>query len=165
MPSENNRYQTNHLQQTANRSNGDSSSARLLANEKIRGTDNNRQKQIAGSGGYFRKMNGKGFNRVKKNVLVIMDSNQKFINFRQLFRQHGSATVERIYTLNQAIQVVKEEEWKGPHPTDIILHVGTNDIDHYRAGHIMDLTVELVDEMKKCFPQAVLHVSELIPRA
>ena len=77
------------------------------------------QDNKAGGSGNFKKVVGKGYIRPrgqqdkKKHVLVIMDSNQKYINFKQLFRQHGSATVERIYHLEKAIELLKEGEWEG----------------------------------------------------
>ena len=61
--------------------------------------------------------------------------------------------------------MLREREWEGSHPTDVILHVGTNDIDIYSSEIIMDMTVEVVESIGNRFPQATIHASEMIPRA
>ena len=52
----------------------------------------------------------------------------------------------------------------GEHPTDIVLHVGTNNIDKNNADQILQMMIELVESAQSKFPEAIIHLSEILPR-
>ena len=95
-----------------------------------------------------------------------MDSNQKHINFLKLFGKHKTKVwTRRIYTLKQALDWFDTtEQQPRVGPTDIVIHLGTNNIDRCSPEQIVSMINELIEAASQSFPQAKVHVSELLPR-
>ena len=99
-----------------------------------------------------------------KQVLTYIDSNAKHINLYKLFHKQRVNT-RRCYTLQQAIDRFNNElPVEGQEPTDIVLHVGTNNLDHDSPQEIVRLMNEFVQCVKNKFPKATIHISEILPR-
>ena len=49
-------------------------------------------------------------------------------------------------------------------PTDIVIHLGTNNIDRCSPEQIVSMINELIEAASQSFPQAKVHVSEILPR-
>ena len=64
--------------------------------------------------------------------------------------------------MEQAIDRFNQEQ--GEQPTDVVLHVGTNNLDNQEPEEVL----KLIEEFHKCVemkhPQALLHISEMLPR-
>ena len=66
----------------------------------------------------------------KRNIYIIMDSNRKFINFKELLLTEEEETnpiVAPCRNIKRAEEIVKINQIDSPH--QIILHIGINDID------------------------------------
>ena len=89
---------------------------------------------------------------------------KQHINLYKLFHKQQVNT-RRFYTLQQAIDRFNNElPVQGQEPTDIVLHVGTNKLDHDSPQEIVRLMNEFVQCVKNKFPKATIHISEILPR-
>ena len=62
----------------------------------------------------------------RPKIAIYMDSNSKFINFHKLFPNH-QIIFSRCGTIQSARETITRQRLYGV--TDVILHVGTNDIE------------------------------------
>ena len=96
----------------------------------------------------------------KPKLTVVMDSNRKSIDFRQLFPNFDvqvlpSGTIE---WARRAIQKINS-------PDVVILHMGTNDLDNGLSGdECAKGLMDLASELRSSHPNAVVHISNLLPR-
>ena len=99
-----------------------------------------------------------------KNIVAYMDSNSKYINLPKLLKVgRNKVQMKRTYAVEQAIDRFNQDEEQHP-PTDVVLHVGTNNLDKQQPNEV----IRLIEEFRHCvalkYPKARLHISEILPR-
>ena len=101
----------------------------------------------------------------KKDVRILMDSNRKHIDFSKLFPKAARVVVYECGTIPSATSKVRRMD-PNDSPTDIVLHIGTNDSDDVSisAGTNAEKLTDLANEAASKFPNALIHLSELTPR-
>ena len=101
--------------------------------------------------------------RSARRVVVMMDSNRANIDFRRLFGSDNTQTVpcKNIVDANHQLQrgLGHQEE-----PTDIVVHVGTNDLDIHNAEAVAEGLNKFVLNVKSKHQSSKIHVSLLLPR-
>ena len=96
----------------------------------------------------------------KRRIAVIMDSNSKFINFHKLFEE-DSVQVLRAGTIERAREALKS--FKLYNPTDIMIHLGTNDIDTNESIHVARNILSFAEEIQSKH-ECKVFISPLTPR-
>ena len=95
------------------------------------------------------------------NIIMCMDSNRKFINFRKLWTLDGSKRL-RTSTLKTVKTFIHNE--KSSDVKYFFISVGTNDIDTKDPEVILDEYIEIVDLLRAKYPGIQIIVNELPPR-
>ena len=97
-------------------------------------------------------------------IAVLIDSNRNNIDFRKLFGSAKTETIpcKNIPDANHQMQrgIMKKDE----EPTDIIIHVGTNDLDIHKPEAVADGLSNLVLQAKRNYKSAKIHLSLLLTR-
>ena len=95
----------------------------------------------------------------KIDVLVLMDSNRKFINFDNLF-VNEKVQVIACGNVKYATQYVSHRDFVVP--KSVYIHLGTNDLNRMSPGDYLHALSELVNMLSS--KGSVVFVSELLPR-
>ena len=95
----------------------------------------------------------------KREISILIDSNRKNIDFRRLF-PGAKVNVIPSGTLEWARTAVGKGIGS---PTDVILHVGTNDIDSIPGDQFAEEVVTLSSDIQKLH-RCNVYVSEVLPR-
>ena len=98
--------------------------------------------------------------REKRKIGIYMDSNSRYINFHKLFPT-DAVNFSRCGTVSSARNRVAREELRGP--TDIILHLGTNDIETQTPEQVAHDLIHFAEELSQTH-KCNIHVSALPPR-
>ncbi|XP_058644179.1 uncharacterized protein LOC131547540 isoform X2 [Onychostoma macrolepis] len=93
------------------------------------------------------------------DVLLLMDSNGKFLDPKKLF-PHQKVTAKRCSTTGHAHQIIRD--FTG-HPSCIIIHTGTNDL-HSLRNSTSDAVRKMAEVTSKKFPESRIIISTLLPR-
>ena len=102
--------------------------------------------------------------RPNKNIVVVMDSNRRHINFHKLFEEVGVVRVIPCGSVS-----IAEEKLLGPQKphldevTDIILHIGVNDVDGMSPDQLSNRLMELSSNVSANYKCRV-HISQITPR-
>ena len=100
----------------------------------------------------------------KKHIYVIMDSNRKFINFKELLEIKGTITNPIVIpcgNIKKAKEFLESNKIRNPHK--IIIHLGVNDIDIPDSNDIAFQLKTLGEAYQLKYNCDVL-LSEIIPR-
>ena len=97
----------------------------------------------------------------KKEVVFLIDSNRQNIDFHQLFPDAAKVTVIPCSYISAANH--KLQQGLLGTPTDIVLHVGTNDMDTMAPESLADSLQRLAAAAKNKY-KCKVHVSLLTPR-
>ena len=93
----------------------------------------------------------------------MMDSNRVNIDFRRLFGSESTHTIpcRNIVDANHQLQrgLSNQED-----PTDIVIHVGTNDLDILGPEIVAESINKLVSNAKSKYSSSRIHASLLLPR-
>ena len=102
-------------------------------------------------------------NRNSNDVDIIMciDSNRKFINFRKLWTLKGT---KRRRSGNLASVKMAIEREKATNVKYFLISVGTNDIDEKDPSSILDEYVEIVELLRRKYPAISIIINQLPPR-
>ena len=102
-------------------------------------------------------------NQQNARIAVLIHSNRNNIDFRKLF---GSANTETIPCKNipDANYQIQRGVMKIEDPTNIIIHVGTNDLDIHKPEAVADGLSSLVMQAKRRYNSAKIHLLLLLPR-
>ncbi len=92
-------------------------------------------------------------------VLLLMDSNGKFLDPQKLF-PHQNVTAKRCSTTGHAHQIIRD--FTG-YPSCIIIHTGTNDL-HSLRNSTSDAVRKMAEITSKKFPESRIIISTLLPR-
>ncbi len=92
-------------------------------------------------------------------VLLLMDSNGKFLDPQKLF-PHQKVTAKRCSTTGHAHQIIRD--FTG-HPSCIIIHTGTNDL-HSLRNSTSEAVRKMAEITSKKFPESKIIISTLLPR-
>ena len=106
--------------------------------------------------------NNEGQQTTDRRIVMLMDSNRKNIDFTRLFPR---ADVEvracsSIPAANKMLQMGFQQQ----SPTDIIIHVGTNDLDVMSAEAVSEGLQNLAVNASQKYRSARVHISTLLPR-
>ena len=105
-------------------------------------------------------------NQQKENIYIIMDSNRKFINFRDLLqeetRQENSVIVIPCGNIKKAENILQTSEII-VNPKKILIHVGINDIDN-KDGKVVALDLKHLAEAYQDKFQCDVYISDITPR-
>ncbi|XP_048015835.1 uncharacterized protein LOC125248181 isoform X1 [Megalobrama amblycephala] len=93
------------------------------------------------------------------DVLLLMDSNGKFLDPQKLF-PHQKVTAKRCSTTGHAQQIIRD--FTG-HPLCVIIHTGTNDL-HSLCNNTADAVRKIAETASKKFPESRIIISTLLPR-
>ena len=94
----------------------------------------------------------------KQNVAFLIDSNRANIDFHKLFPVADVKACSNVPSANFALQ----RGFDAP-PTDILLHVGTNDVESYSAEAVAQSIANVAKSAHEKF-ECRVHVSKLLPR-
>ena len=109
---------------------------------------------------YPRRMQDEPAQPQQKKIAIFMDSNRRHIDFHSLF-PNDKVTVCPSGTVHQAKGNCGRLGLKDP--TDIILHVGTNDIETESPKQVAEQVTQFAVELEERF-RCNIHVSLLPPR-
>ena len=85
----------------------------------------------------------------KRNIYIIMDSDRKFINFKELLlteQEETNPVVISCGNIKRAEEILKTNQIDSPH--QIILHIGINDIDTQDTSDIAVKIATLAEAYK-----------------
>ena len=95
-----------------------------------------------------------------QNIAIIMDSNRRDINFNKLF-PNAKVNIYPCGTAKWARKLVEETDFKNP--SDVIFHLGTNDLETLSPSHFVEdikQVASIVETKYKC----KVFISEILPR-
>ena len=99
-------------------------------------------------------------NSQQAEVVILIDSNGKFIDEKRLFPKHKAVKM-RCQNTKKALELLNEETIGKP--SHIIIHTGTNDIQSQQEK--VDKSINaVIDKASATFPQARVVISSLLPR-
>ncbi|KAG5831809.1 hypothetical protein ANANG_G00283320, partial [Anguilla anguilla] len=91
---------------------------------------------------------------------ILIDSNGKFLNHRQLFPHHSVGKFWCPHT-DSALQLLCHERLGDP--DNIIIHTGTNDLRH-KGQNVPEAVIKVAEKAQREFPRAKITISTLLPR-
>ena len=97
-------------------------------------------------------------NSRNQNIVILMDSNRKFIDFRELLsneKEDGGQTRGKAETLMNSPKIMD--------PSKILIHVGVNDIDDQYPEDIANNLVSIAKKFQEKFTCKV-YLSDITPR-
>ncbi|XP_049423372.1 uncharacterized protein LOC125883192 [Epinephelus fuscoguttatus] len=97
--------------------------------------------------------------REKTDIVLLIDSNGKFLNQKKLFPTHKVAKIWCPNT-HHAIDLLSEERLGSP--SHIIIHTGTNDLEP--AGEVSESLKRVTEKASTTFPNSRVVISTLLPR-
>ena len=110
--------------------------------------------------GYTRVRNGKKWS---SDIIVIMDSNRKFLEPEKLFPNKKS-TILRCGNISSLNRIVEDPYFYNAE--SIVVHVGVNDIEsNTDADVIADSLLTATAKLKSKFPTTNIFLSEITPRS
>ena len=99
--------------------------------------------------------------QIKTDVLLLMDSNRKFIHPSQIFGVRRT-TIIKTSTAAEILGIMSCIDASKVH--HIIISTGTNDTDKNEVGDIVHDLFHAAEEIQLLYPDADVHLSELLPR-
>ena len=126
------------------------------------GEQGNRNKRSSGadsSASNSSRQNGDA----KKKIVVLIDSNRNNIDFHDLFPDAAGVEVKACSNIPSAHNTVQRAAF-GCDPTDVIIHVGTNDSDVGTPQGVADSLCRLANAAARS-TGARVHLSQLTPRS
>ena len=100
--------------------------------------------------------------RGRAKIVVLMDSNRNNIDFHALFPNAAEVVVKQCSNIPSAHNEIQRGRF-GCDPTDVIIHVGTNDSDVGTPQGVADSLCRLA-EVAASSTGAMVHLSQLTPR-
>lgn len=99
------------------------------------------------------------------HVVILSDSNGKFIDTDRICKGSSrTANIIRCYTVAQAQDVVNSHSFT-PDPEEIIIHTGTNDLEHSQSNDEISKQIsDLLINASNTFPNTTIYYSLLLPR-
>lgn len=97
---------------------------------------------------------------IQAEIVILMDSNGKFINEKQLFPNHKSLKLWCPNTESALQQLNKE---KLGDPSHIIIHVGTNDL-RTQQERVAQTVTQVATKATQTFPTSKIIISTILPR-
>ena len=97
----------------------------------------------------------------ERDLLICMDSNSKYINFRKLWTTRNSER-KRCYTLAQLHQVILNSDIKTLH--HILINIGVNDTDTKSGVDVFEEIKDNIGLIKRKYPDIKIILCELTPR-
>lgn len=94
------------------------------------------------------------------DIVLLIDSNGKFINMRKLFPNHHAIKVW-CPTTQKALELLSETQLGSP--SHILIHTGTNDLRTQQDG-VVDSLRAVIQKASDTFPQSKIVISTLLPR-
>lgn len=95
------------------------------------------------------------------DVIILMDSNRKFINTKQLYPGKKTSIIQ-CATLDKAKMILQNPKFATPQV--IILHVGVNDVESSSVAVICNKFKECIDVISRSYPRTKIIISEVTPR-
>ena len=99
--------------------------------------------------------------KANRKIVVLIDSNRKNINFKSLFNNEDEVIVSPTSNAISANRQV--QEGFSFQPSDVVLHVGTNDLELSTPQGVADNMCKLAETAQEKFGCRV-HLSQLPPR-
>ncbi|KAJ8377831.1 hypothetical protein AAFF_G00251500 [Aldrovandia affinis] len=97
--------------------------------------------------------------RKPPKTAILMDSNGKFLNHRELFPRHSVGKFWCPHT-DKALQLLCHTHLGDP--DNIIIHTGTNDL-RYKGEKVAEAVVKVAIKAHREFPRANITISTLLP--
>ena len=96
------------------------------------------------------------------DLLICMDSNKRYINFRKLWTLNGTERkfLGNLHELRTAI--LNENHIK--ELKHLLIHVGVNDLDTKPGMQVFEELCEIIGEIRKKYPGIIIILSEITPR-
>lgn len=97
----------------------------------------------------------------KEEIIILMDSNGKYINTKKLCK---NKTTKRIvcFTADKAKDIVEKPHFEDP--KQILIHVGTNDMEQLSNADCIKSLSNLISDTSKKFPNTKVFYSNLLAR-
>lgn len=94
-------------------------------------------------------------------IVLLCDSNGKFINMRRLFPSSKAVKIKtpRTSSALENIQKIKAKNLK-----QLVIHTGTNDFMPSKDNSVVNKITEVVIQARKTFPKTQISVSTILPR-
>ena len=104
--------------------------------------------------------------KIESEIILLVDSNGAKVDPERLSRE---AKCQKIFTptwshVKDLIKKLKKSQSNFQNVKQIWTHIGTNDTDSNEPLEIIINIEETLGEVKKLFPEAIIHVSKIIPR-
>ena len=96
-----------------------------------------------------------------KSLVVLMDSNRRFINTDKLWRD---CEMVPCYHIKEAKELINKISTSQDSPKAILIHTGVNDIEDTSPQELFKQIKDLVHEFQSILPNTKLILSELTPR-
>ena len=95
------------------------------------------------------------------DLIILMDSNGKEIITQKLYPNYSVKKVPCM-TIDKCFQIMNESRFKNE-PKIVLLHFGTNDIEHHDQETVTDDLVEIINLICRRLPLSKIIVSALLP--
>ena len=96
------------------------------------------------------------------DLVILMDSNGKEIITQKLYPNYSVKKVPCM-TIDKCFQIMNESKFK-KEPKIVLLHFGTNDIEHNDQETVTDDLVEITNLICRRLPLSKIIISALLPR-
>ena len=96
------------------------------------------------------------------DLVIVMDSNGKEIITQKLYPNYSVKKVSCM-TIDKCFQIMNDSRFK-KEPKIVLLHFGTNDIEHNDQETVTDDLVELINLICRRVPLSKIIISALLPR-
>ena len=101
-----------------------------------------------------------GGRKINSDLVLLMDSNKKWIDMRQFWRAGGD--IVDSYTTNQLEQNI--EDYDLSNARHIIISVGTNDVDRQKPDAVAGNLIRIATKLKDKYKKSNIYINQLPPR-
>jgi hypothetical protein len=112
---------------------------------------------------HYSYMNEPKNTNIHADIIILMDSNRKFINAKKLSPSGSKSLILKCGNLDSAKDILQFPRFEDPKV--IVLHVGVNDVESSTVSDICGKFTEAVQIALKAFPQTRLMISAITPRS
>lgn len=98
----------------------------------------------------------------KADVVVLMDSNRRFIDKKKLSLPRKSINMIKCGNLQKAKEIISDPRFQEPNA--IVVHCGVNDTESKSVQEICSQLVEVVTQACTSFPESKILISHITPR-
>ena len=98
--------------------------------------------------------------QIKSDVIILMDSNRRFINKKKLFPKQNTCMI--LCPIDKGHEILTDTTFTSQH--SIVIHTGVNDIEFSSPEEVSGNLLQLLSACKQKYPMAKIIASGITPR-